>query len=43
MNNITFTASENRWALNNFNFLALNVTNLIMPINEMTNMHMVYN
>ena len=42
MNNITLTALENKWPLNDFNFLILNVTNPIILCNEMTNMHMAF-
>ena len=42
MSNITFIVVENKWPSNNFNFLALDITNLMIPSNEMTNMHMAY-
>ena len=42
MNNITFAALENKFTLNNFNFLALRITNPIIPSNEVTNLLMVY-
>ena len=45
MNSITSTALENKWPLNNLkynNFQALNITNPVIPSNEMANMLIVY-
>ena len=42
MNSITYTALENKLPLNNFNFLALKITNSIMPSQDMVNTHIVY-
>ena len=42
MKNITFTTLEDKWPVNNFNILALNITNPMIPSHEITNRHIVY-
>ena len=42
MNRINSTALENKWPLNSFNFMAVKITNPMIPSNEMHNMHIVY-
>ena len=42
MNNIILTVLENKYPLNNFNFLAFKTRNTTSPNNEIINMHIVY-
>ena len=42
-NNITFSTLENKWPLNNLNFLPLNISNPMIPNKEKVNLQIVYN